>query len=397
MRYIGNKTKLLPFIGDFLTRRRIRGGRALDAFAGTAAVGSFLRARGFAVVACDIMTYSYVFQRAYVVADNAPRLADLARDPRFAAARDRPAFDAAREARSRTRSDARADASSARDDVDVERRRPLEDALLYLDSILDGRADFVTSHFSAPNDDAGGAVGRMYFTRANAMRIDAIRCQLHEWRGAGLIDDDAFYVLLATLLEGADAVANTTGVYAAFVKSWQGNALRPLTLRVPPLVPAASVAGEAHQRDVNDLIGDVGPLDLLYLDPPYNARQYRGYYHVPEIIARGWFGDTLVPRGKTGLIADGEKRSAWSSRGRCVDALERVLAAADATHVLLSYSNEGIIPEDDIRRLFRAYGIARTYRREGVGYARYRADADGEQRRYKTDRVTEYLYYVRLK
>ena len=64
MRYIGNKTKLLPFIGDLLGARRVPRGRSLDAFAGTAAVGSFLKARGGTVVGCDLMTFSYVFQRA---------------------------------------------------------------------------------------------------------------------------------------------------------------------------------------------------------------------------------------------------------------------------------------------------------------------------------------------
>lgn len=392
MRYIGNKTKLLPFIGDFLRKRRIRAGRALDAFAGTAAVGGFLKARGFEVVTCDIMTYSYVFQRAYVVADGPPALAGLRDDPCFAAVRASAGFRAEVESRF-------GDSRQRRCGPEGHRAPALAEALVYLDSAIAGRSEFITTHFSAP--EAAGAPaaggGRMYFTRENALRIDAIRCQLHEWRAAALIDDEAFYILLAALLEASDSVANTTGVYAAFVKSWQGNARRPVRLRAPAIVPASRGRCEAHQRDVNELVGEVGPLDLLYLDPPYNVRQYRGYYHVPEIIARGWFDGTLEPRGKTGLIADGEKRSAWSSRGGCVDALERVLAAADATHVALSYSNEGIIPEDDIRRLFRAYGIARTYRREGVGYARYRADADGDQRRYTANSVTEYLYYVRLK
>ena len=78
-------------------------------------------------------------------------------------------------------------------------------------------------------------------------------------------------------------------------------------------------------------------------------------------------------------------------------ALEQLLDAVDATHVLLSYNNEGIIPENEIERSFRQYGVASTYRRVGREYKRYRADRDSEARQYSGDQVTEYLYYVKLR
>ena len=95
MRYIGNKTKLLPFIAGALDGLGVpAGGRALDAFAGTAAVGAFLKSRGAAVVSCDLMTFSFVFQRAYVVADSYPRFSGLIDDPGLRAARQRAEFTA---------------------------------------------------------------------------------------------------------------------------------------------------------------------------------------------------------------------------------------------------------------------------------------------------------------
>src|SRR5215212_3467982 len=77
MRYIGNKTRLLPFIAHALRTLRIPPGSAHDAFAGTAAVGRALAATGWRVASSDLMTYSYVFQRAYVVARREPRFAAL--------------------------------------------------------------------------------------------------------------------------------------------------------------------------------------------------------------------------------------------------------------------------------------------------------------------------------
>ena len=73
MRYIGNKTKLLPFLHETIAKLGISPGVAHDAFAGTAAVGRALKATGWQVHSSDLMTYSYVMQRAYVVASSVDR------------------------------------------------------------------------------------------------------------------------------------------------------------------------------------------------------------------------------------------------------------------------------------------------------------------------------------
>jgi adenine-specific DNA-methyltransferase len=360
VRYIGNKTKLLPFIGDFLRGRRIARGRALDAFAGTAAVGSHLKASGFDVVGCDIMTYSFVLQQAYVVADAYPTFDGLA-----------------------TEIDLASPSPSG----------PLAAVLAHLDAIPP-RASFITTHFSAPLDTPVDADARMYFTQANAERIDAVRHALHDWHIASRVTDHEYYILLATLIEAADAVANTAGVYAAYLKRWQPNARRPLRLTMPDLVVDSGRTCEAHKGDVNQLLDGLGEFDLLYLDPPYNSRQYGGYYHVPELLARGWFADDPPAlRGKTGLIDTTAQQSQWSVRTDCVAALDDLLSRASARHVVLSYNNEGIIPEPDIARVFKSHGVPSSYRRVAQDYARYRAD----QRAYVADRTTEYLYYVRLR
>src|SRR4051812_45250188 len=72
MRYIGNKTRLIRFIRDRLRRTGLKPGIVHDAFAGTGAVGRALKQDGWRVMASDLMTFSWVFQRAYIVAP--PRL-----------------------------------------------------------------------------------------------------------------------------------------------------------------------------------------------------------------------------------------------------------------------------------------------------------------------------------
>ncbi|HVE79088.1 MAG TPA: DNA adenine methylase [Gemmatimonadaceae bacterium] len=366
MRYIGNKTRLLPFLTGILRRLGLPPGTAHDAFAGTAVVGRTLKAAGWRVASSDLMTYSYVFQRAYVVASRRPSAARLAAaDPLVRRALQSPALRA------------RANGHGS-----------LGLLAAYLTHALAPEAGFVTRHFSPAGE-------RMYFTEQNAGRIDAARGALHRWRTEGAVDDDTYYLLLAALLEGADRVANTAGVYAAFIKQWQPNAHRPLALA--PELPLRGRGSTAHLGDAAEAAAALGPVDLLYVDPPYNGRQYAGYYHVPEVIARGWFDGEPTLRGKTGLLGAAAPRSDWCVSRRARRALEGLLAATGARHVLVSYNSEGLLPDAVMREVLGAAAADGRVRRFVKAYRRYRADRDHERRRYRGDEVRELLYYARLR
>ena len=205
-------------------------------------------------------------------------------------------------------------------------------------------------------------------------------------------------MLIATLIEAADRVANTTGIYASFVKSWQPNALRPMRLRpLRPTRPANGRGGStAFLGRAPDLLGRIGPVDLVYLDPPYNSRQYPAYYHIPELLATGWRPPPPL-RGKTGLIPDEDRRSNWCKKGKAEGALRDLFDVADARHTLFSYNDEGLLPHGAIEAAMREHGDSDSYRRFDRGYRRYRSDADGPGRRYARDEVREHLYYVRGK
>lgn len=356
MRYIGNKSKLIPFIRQALKELGVTGTTACDPFAGTAAVARFLKAHGYTVTTSDIMSFSFALQWAYVVVDRPPAFRSLR--------------------------------NVARDDD------PLR-AVIHSLNELDPRPEFIFEHFS-PEGAAGAKHGRRYFTPENAAKIDAVRRRIWEWHEEGQLNDDEHYVLLASLIEAADRVANTTGVYAAYVKTWQSNATRPLRLRPPRLVTGTGRQCRAYRRDALELVRELAPFDLLYLDPPYNTRQYAGYYHIPELIAEGWFGELPELRGKTGLPQHVNKRSDWSSRRRCEAAFQTLVAAAPCRHILMSYNTEGIISEACIERALRERGMSDTYQRLEQSYKRYRSDRDSHSRRYKGDRVTELLYYVRI-
>lgn len=353
MRYIGNKTRLLGFIHRVLRARGITGGTAVDPFTGTASVARALKRWGFHVVASDLMEYAYVFARAYVELKVQPAFDGLA-------------------------------------DELAPRPATLTGAIAHLNRLAPAPG-FLTANFT-PAGEEGRRHERMYFTPENAARIDTARSTLQRWRAETLIDDDAFFTLLAVIIEAADRVANTAGVYAACIKSWQPNARRTFQIRAPQLVLGDGC--RAERIDALTLMREIEPFDLLYIDPPYNERQYPAYYHIPELIAMGWYDGPVLLRGKTGLLPDAEKRSDWSRRRRCEAALEELVAHAPCRHIVMSYSTEGIIPEQTIERVLKAYGRARTYRKYTHRYRRYRSDADGKGRTYRGDVVEENLFCV---
>ena len=343
MRYIGNKTRLLPFILRTLEKERIAVGSVHDAFAGTASVSRALKSEGWRVYSSDLLMSSYVFQRAYVVADSAdPSIGEMAKE------------------------------------------------LAEVPPVT----SFISRHFSP----AGGSTsaGRMYFTPENAGRIDASREMLEKWRTERALRDDDYYLLLAAIIEGADRVANTAGVYASYMKRWQPNARRALEI-VPELPVAGKVPARAYLMDAADAAKEVGEVDLLYIDPPYNSRQYVAYYHIPEILARGWSDTVPAIRGKVGLLAGEEGRSQWSHGRRVQRLFSGLLAESGAKYALVSFNSEGHLKPEALESLLGKASADGKVSRFSQRYRRYRADSDRAGRQYHADIALENLYLVRLR
>ena len=367
MRYIGNKTKLLGFIDEAMETLGIRSGIFCDIFAGTASVARHMKSRGFKVICGDIMRYSFVLQWAYVVVNTYPRFAKLPREVGINGSW-----------------------------VEGDTPGPLQKVVQFLNQQTDGEGGFIYRSYCP-----GGTGGRrLYFTDENGKRIDAIRQTLDDWRCQERLTDDEYYLLLAALLESTDAVANISGVYCAFLKEIQPNADRRLCLRSPALTTGNPQRHQAYQRDANELIARIH-CDILYLDPPYNLRQYAGNYHLLESIAEGWSCGEPQIYGKTGLRPYKHQRSRYCSRRggeeALADLVEKAREKAGCTHLLLSYNDEGTIPAQRIEEILRAQGRSETYRKFQRAYKRFRSDSDGPNRRYRGDQVTECLYYVRIR
>lgn len=377
MRLIGNKTKLVDAIERFLARRGVTGGTLLEPFAGTASVGRHFRARGFRVRTNDLLMASYVSQRATIGLGRLPDLSQVVR-----------CRDVARHAK------------DARD--------PLAAALAFLERGLPPADGLIGRQYAE-----GGPGGRLYFSRENGARIDAVHAQLVRWRREGRVDDDGFFLLLAALLEGADRAANISGTYGAFLKALQPNAREPLRLRPPPL-QLDRPAGHVTRLDANEVVRRA-PVDVLYLDPPYNHRQYAKNYHVLEVLAELHTVEDLPAYeagiyGKTGLRPFEDRLSAYcrprarGGRPSCAQAFADLVAAARAEHIVVSYSEEGILTREEIGAALAAAAGQRRFDferdHEEVRHKRFRSDRDRETRAYRVlegrgrDEVAEWLFYV---
>ena len=219
---------------------------------------------------------------------------------------------------------------------------------------------------------------------ANGKKIDTIRSIIEEWQKSGRIDEGIYYFLLASLLEATDKVANTASIYGAYLKHLKKSAQKPLILK--PLaceVDEGSLQlNEVFNLDASHLIMHTQG-DILYLDPPYNTRQYGANYHILNTIARY---SPFIPQGKTGLPK--YFRSKYCSVFTVKEACEHLIKNACFKYIFLSYNNEGLLCHDDIKKIMSAYG---RYDVRYTEYQRFKADANRVNRARST---VEYLHIL---
>lgn len=328
MNYIGSKYSLMDFIKNTISEvvKAELGSayRFADLFAGTGIVGSSYKAMGCEVTSNDIQYYSYVLNKHSI--ENVP---------------------------------------------------DMDGSLLQYFNGLAGIDGFVYNNYCK-----GSGSGRNYFTDENGRKCDAIRMEIERMYKDGEIDSHLYYYYLASLINSIDKYANTASVYGAFLKHIKKSAGREFMLELLPVIDGP--VGRVYNEDINHLITTISG-DVLYLDPPYNVRQYCSNYHVLETIARY---DNPVLSGKTGLRRDDALKSKFCSKRTIVNAFDRLIANAKFKYIFLSYNNEGLMPLDTIKEIMQQYGSYEFFTQE---YRRFKADKD-ENRNISAASTTEYLH-----
>lgn len=329
MNYIGSKHKLSSFLKKSITSvvgNDLSNLVFCDLFAGTGIVGRNFKPIVKQVIANDVEFYSYVLNRNYI--GNSKII-------------------------------------------------EIEEKLVFLNN-LEGKEGFIFQNYCE-----SGLQNRLYFSAENGQKMDAIRQQIEEWKNTNEISDDEYFFLLASLIESADKVANTASVYGAYLKKLKKSAQKRLVLK-PANFDVSKNVHNVYNEDSNLLIKKIKG-DILYLDPPYNARQYGSNYHLLNTIAKY---DLFEPQGKTGLR--NYYRSAYCKKNEVKKSFEELIKNANFTYIFLSYNNEGLMTEDEVCTIMKKYG---KYSLKTTNYQRFKADKT-ENRNHKATATVEYLHIL---
>jgi len=226
---------------------------------------------------------------------------------------------------------------------------------------------------------------RMYFSDENALKCDAIRSKIEEWKKNELINENEYYFLLASLLESIDKVANTASVYGAFLKKLKKSAQNLMILK-----PAEFYLNDnehiVYNSDINELIQNTSH-EVVYLDPPYNHRQYSWNYHLLETIAKY---DNPKIKGKTWMRDCSEQKSDYCKRQEVKKSFTNLIKNIDAKYIFMSYNCEWLMSHWEIKEIMETRWKYWVFTKE---YRRFKA---GKDRNFKKDSVTEYLHYVKI-
>ncbi len=354
MRYYGCKNRLLDFLEEGVKKTNLdRGASFCDLFSGTTVVAQFFKKKGYTVIANDMLEFSYALARAYIKNNKYPLFKGL---------------------------------KGMVDGVNGNIENIIK-VIEYLNNMppVEG---FIYRNY-CPGDTKKLEHQRQYFSDENGRKIDAIRSKLQEWREKELLSKDEFYILLASLIEAVPYVANISGNYAAYLKSWDPRALKPLTLKTPSILPGSN-KNMAFKTDANELMRTIS-CDILYMDPPYNERQYAPNYFMLELIAEGWFNDDKPQiYGKTGMRPYEQQKSAYCQKRYVKNVFSDLVMNADTKFMLLSYNDEGLMNENEIKDILSSRGRVKVFE---TGHRRYRSiNQDNTDRRT----VKEKLYFVKV-
>ncbi len=349
--YLGNKRALLEDIDRQICVVRDKlGGRKLvcgDLFSGSGAVARLMKRHAQELYVNDLEGYSAILNQCYL-----------------ANRKDFP----------------KEDYEKAFSNAQAWLKEPLEQGIL-------------AEHYAPRRDDSIQPGERVFYTGENARIIDTLR---------GYIDtlpEGLRPFFLGPLLAEASVHNNTGGVFKGFYKdSATGvgkfggngeNALPRILGRVElrrPVLSAFSCQSRIFRQDAGTLAEHLPPLDLVYLDPPYNQHPYGSNYFMLNVIAENRLPG---PISQVSGIPQGWNRSDYNKQAKALPAFSALLEKLDARYLLISYNSEGFITLEQMESLLARLG---TFTRTEIAYNAYRASRNLAGRSLY---VNEYLFLLK--
>jgi adenine-specific DNA-methyltransferase len=354
VKYIGSKAKLIGFIKNAIPAEltnRLRDGTdiptIIDVFTGTTRVAQAFRKDGWNVITSDLTWASDTYASLFTM-------------------------------------------------LSAEDLAMIDDKLRILQT-LPGVDGWVTTNYcDVPSAKAGGERVKMWQPK-NGSRCDAIRDKIDEWEKSGEISHTIAMALTAILILGMDAVDSSVGVQQAYLKDWATRSFNDLRLRIPDICKEL-VGNPVGKHIVGDCLKiDYPSADIAYVDPPYTTHSYSTYYHIWDSISRWDKPEVgLVTNRRVDRIAkhgdfDAEMKSPWNSKKTAKQAFETLISRLPVRWVLISYSNESLIPITDIIAIGEGYRSVTT---QEIDYTRNIMSVIGHGKPTNSRKNIEFLVLI---
>jgi adenine-specific DNA-methyltransferase len=314
-RYFGSKHSSATQVAQLATQG-FSGATAADAFGGLGTIGAVLKRSGFRVTTCDVLKLPNAFQHARIVCQERPRFSRLRKTTGLHTG---------------------------------------ADILEHLDTRRADRSWLVTE-FSTE---------RQFFTRDNASRIAGAWNAIKRWDEDDLLTDSERKYLLASFLNSMDPCANTAGTYYAHLKQWHRKALKPFQMKWIP-VQVGVAGGQALVGDALEVLRGKR-FDLLYLDPPYNRRDYSRYYHLPESLASLKRPNTN-PDSASGVPTKMLDASPLIRKSAGASYLQELISSVQWKRLVVQYCEGAQIPMSELRDMLGDAGRLQEHVLPALGY-----------------------------
>ena len=320
-RYLGNKALLTNTIVKEIRQVASPGDLIFDAFSGTLSVAAALRKAGFRVASNDINHFSWTYARAYFSKDELPW--------------------------------PEKSIINGESNKGLAWRSVVDKLTAPYDSSFPQHAkrSDIYDHYCDEGPKSKYVSGRgrtghrRFFSASNAKTIDRALNRLRHWCRESIISEHTRCILMATLLSAVEKVSNTQGTYHDFPREYvDPRSLQSIVLKVPDeslfCEPSSTNIGKA--RDTLEYVNEVPQHSVIYIDPPYNFRQYTSYYFMLNLISQypdiedldDYFSKIEFVRGQN---MESDFKSSFSSKKLFIPSLRKLVISAKAEYVMLSY------------------------------------------------------------
>lgn len=271
-RYLGNKNSILPFIDEIIKNEVGKFDSFCDIFSGTGVVGEYFNVKERKIISNDLLYQNFISLNAFL------------------------------------------------NDEEFDKQK-----------VSNYIAEFNASTTSRDNYFSKNFGGR-YFRDDVAKKIGYIRQEIKKLFISDAINLKEKQILLTSLNYAIDRIANTVGHYDAYIKKEIRE--QNLEMKMLDMDVEKNLNNEVHNADANMLIRDI-ECDVLYMDPPYNSRQYCDAYHLLENLSLWQKPEVFGVAKKFDRTKIKSNYSLKSAR----DSFDDLVVNAKCKYMLLSYNN----------------------------------------------------------